>query len=849
MQEKNKYLLPGIAIGLTAVVGAALLFRCRNKKSYILHTLEPLNKKICEQRRKIISSKHVEYDLTLTFLQNANTYFGTVEINFEIDELADLSLDFQKKGIEFLEINKKKIENPLEFVSADQIMLPKELLTIGSNVVVVEFKNLFDKDKYGLNKHSEHDINSVVCGYLPSMIFPCFDQPDIKCTFKLSLILPKELEAISNEKQAGTNFVENIKHVPQNHQNDYKVVEFMKSKILPVHNICVYAGVYEKVKTKKMWKTTQINFYCRPKYKAKLLKQIEDLEMVIHKTLDYFQTKLESKYPFSKLDIVYAKSSCTAIEYPGAILMNQRFLNERDAYDQTEGYVTLAHEIIHMWFGNITTCDYWDNIFLHESFANYISVLVYETFYKSLKAKVYEPEVYFLLNKTRKSVIYSSQKSSHGVKFEMNEIELANTIFNPTVYNKGECLLDYFHDNWKDAFFLLLARMIKNKSWGNLTYKEFLSYINDKERLKVKELFETTKTNVIEIRPTSKSREFKIEQIENNGFIFENIGITVYDLETKQSSLLSIDLNNNASFEIPSTCGGNFIFVFNHKHKAFCIWKDDLTNHELVLNHVDFLSEVDLINYFMNLYNWSILRKDSPEMLLNFFLRAFDKLQNSNPKSLVKLLAKVYVKKVRNANYSKQILDYFLERDQFDFAIKFLITEEDCHAFYLKVKELKKDGLWKSFVGKINQLSISDKFAEELRPYHAKFDYRGNQSQFDICKPENIDREFMSLIMYRTHHKNLAFYIDLLSFMKVFLPEKVQFNLALKFLNNFESISDMVCKFYIQSILHKVVFCKKYEKFGVLKEAFEKAILSAGHKPLLLNVLKTRLDLVSLYNQ
>lgn len=850
MSNRNKYLIPGIAIGLTAVVGTTLFFRSRKPKPAILPEAEPLTKEQCKKRRALISSKHVEYDLLLVFQTSNETYHGEIEIKFELGRVDALSLDFQKKGIQQLFVNRKEILSPQSLLSADQLLLPQELLNLGENIVQIKFKNTFDKNRVGLIKNEEKNIHAVLCGYLPSLLFPCFDQPDIKCTLKLRMIVPKEFKTISNEKMSSEQIITECEYLPPAQLSGYKVTEFLRTKILPVHNLAFYAGLFETIKAKRNWKAVPISFHCSPDFAKKLFRKTDNLEIVVHKTLDYFFSNLESKYPFSKLDIIFVKTPYFAIEYPGAILIEESRLEECDSFDETENLMIVCHEIVHMWFGDITTCDFWDNIFLHEAFANYVSVMIWESFWKTLSGEFQSPEEYRLLNKTRTSFLASSLKSSNAVKFEIEEMELANTVFSPVVYNKGESLLFYWHQIWKDNMNTLLKKMIKSQPWGNLSYVQFLSFLPELERPKVRTLLELKATDFVSIEKTVEANKFAVKRIESTGFVWEQLPVSVYDLVTGEHFVVNFDLGENASFEIPKV-HEDFVFVFNQNATAYILWDYSPKDFDRLIFNADKICQLDMINVFMNLYNMCMLKKNDVSVLLRLFVAGYSAFETSDLKVFIRMLVRVFVKKDKNPDHLNQLYTFLFSRNQEMFALCFLTSVEEAIEFsdWLLKKPEKKESEYKKAICHFNKCNLKLTCENLTRGFKLNFEDLEFTELRNSCSEENIDNEFMSLVMYRTGNRELAYYVKILRFMKSYLNQNTRVKLALKFMADFSSVSKQVSKFHIQAILGKVIPNVSTNQFPELKQAFLKAIVGAQNQPLLLNVLRTRLDILELFNQ
>jgi hypothetical protein len=729
-------------------------------------------------------------------------------------------------------------------------VLPKDFLQIGENVVQIKFKNQFDKNTYGLIKADDGTIHAVTCGYLPSLIFPCFDQPDIKATIKLRTIIKKDLRIIANEKVAADGPVGTTGYFPPAAKDDYRLVEFIRTKILPIHNFTVFIGGFETFKAKRNWKVVPIAFHCRPEIRAKLVDKLADLELVVHKTLDYFFNHMGAKYPFSKLDIVYTESPAPAIEYPGAILMSEKYLHKDDLFTRTDNLVILCHEIIHMWFGNIITCDFWDNIFLHESFTEYISIIIYQSFHKNLIGVYQDPVQYFLVVKNRTSLVYASLPGTRAVKSDITDLQLGNTVFEPVVYHKGEHLLYYFHDQWKDNFLTLLKRILKSELWGNVTYGQFLSLIPEGERPKFKLAFENKIVDHVEILPGNSPRSFKVVRTQSSGLTWEQICITFYDLQNLEAKVIRVDLSTTETHFTAPAEYLDFAFVFNQSSKAFCVWKDDPANAEKVTANASKLPDNEVLNYYLNLANYFTVKSDEPDLLLNFFKAAYPVIKQSTEAQLFKLLKRVLVSKAQSTRLSEEAFRFLMSKAEASVALHFVTNRGQAEQLYTHLSELQFENqeLWKAFICQTHKIGLKDVSGKALAEFEGRFKDLQFAEYRAICAGETLDNEFMSLIMYRTGNKNLSYYTGVLAFMKAYLSEEKRVQLAIRFLKDFQSIARQVSKFYVQAVLKLVLPAVRTASYQELQAEFKKAAGQVSTQPFLSHILGQRMQMVALYN-
>jgi len=863
--NSHKFLLPALAAGVG--VSGLLYFLLRDKKPIgVKKQLQLLNKAECQRRKKLLGQSNVEYVLELCFPKNRDEYMGRISIKFDLSEIADISLDFQNAGINGLWVNQKEISNAKDLVSSDQIILNKEFLVLGSNVVVIEFTNLFDKDDAGLIKvvsKEDTTIHTSACGYLPSMIFPCFDQPDIKCLLKMKVTVPQEWKAIANEKISFEGVPESSDFLSADHLNAYKDIEFMKSKKIPIHDFGLMIGDFEQRKIAKSFKTIPLSIYYRKSAETKVNHHFDNIVTAAFATLEFFFSKFGSKYPFSKLDLIYAPASIPAIEYPGCILFNESYLESQpgDHFEHIDLYLIVIHEIIHMWFGNLMTCDYWDNIFIHESFANFISYVVLAESIGKFKSVKFDADLYLLVNKAATSFMYASLPSMHSVKFDMNYIQLANLIFDPITYNKGEALLYYLYKNMgSQKFFESLKKMISTHGWGNINYEEFLNFFDEKDKTEMDRLFRSKEPEVFSFGYYPNSKSLIATQLTNFNEVtkFSDIEVSVYNMTDGSHSTKHLNISGKTSaVTVDETDPETSVYVYNRHIKGYFIYKDFRENFDRLVLNVEKVSDIDLHSYFINLFNSALVNQgDQIGQFFELFLAAWPRLLSFAPKKIMKM-----VKRVRNtasesdrSKFEPLIFNQLLADDKLQFAVAFLTKSADEIASFKNKLISHGDHIkrsdFKAFLFKIEQLGETEELPALLTKYRSSFndaEYFNYRELFGTAK--RIEENWNNIVLYRSGFHNLPYYKGALEFAKKSLPLARRIALAEEFLSKIDKIVAQIPKYYVKHLINNLLPVERIANFGEFKTKAMFALGLVHESPFIERALLTRIELMTLFNK
>ena len=336
------------------------------------------------------------------------------------------------------------------------------------NELVIKLNGLYSKTGEGLQRSVDPVDNEI---YLYSQgdtafirkMYPCFDQPDLKATFTLSVTAPDHWQVISNnplkEKAALT---------------DKKAKwSFTTTPRISTYITALIAGPYYNVQDEYVGKKkVPLGIYCR-KSLAEFL-DTEDIFLITKQGFAYFEKVFGLEYPFEKYDqIAVVDFNWGAMENAGAVTFLERLLVFRSKVTERMYNAranTILHEMAHMWFGNMVTMKWWDDLWLNESFAewsSYLAMVEATRFKKSWTG----------FNQERKNWAYRQDQltSTHPIVTDMKDIDTVSGNFDGISYAKGASVLQQLVAHvGRDNFILGLQKYFAKHAFKNTTLDDLL---------------------------------------------------------------------------------------------------------------------------------------------------------------------------------------------------------------------------------------------------------------------------------------------------------------------------------------------------------------------------------------
>ncbi|SDF48396.1 aminopeptidase N [Blastococcus aurantiacus] len=336
-------------------------------------------------------------------------------------------------------------------------------------------------------------------------MFACFDQPDLKATFTLHVTAPFDWQVVSN---SGDRIIEAG-------ANGAQLVHFAPTKRLSTYLVALIAGPYAKVTDSH--DGIPLGLYCR----ASLAQYLdpEELFRVTKQGFDFYHRVFDYPYPFDKYDQLFVPEfNAGAMENAGAVTFLEDYVFRskvsRARYERRAE--TVLHELGHMWFGDLVTMRWWDDLWLNESFATYISTLC------QAEATEYTTAWTTFAN-TEKAWAYAQDQlpSTHPIAADIPDVAAVEVNFDGITYAKGASVLKQLVAYvGRDEFLAGVRRYFRKHEYGNTALADLLGPLSESSGRDLREWADqwlrTSQVNtlrpVFEVTEDGRYSSFTIEQ-------------------------------------------------------------------------------------------------------------------------------------------------------------------------------------------------------------------------------------------------------------------------------------------------------------------------------------------------
>nr|WP_305050395.1 M1 family aminopeptidase [Elizabethkingia bruuniana] len=405
----------------------------------------------------------IKYELDLDIPESKTDRISGTEnliFNYKKQNTAPLQIDFKETSASLLSVtvNGQAIKPVLE---NEHILIDQKYLKSERNQITFKFL----AGNSALNRRDGYLYTLFVPDRARTM-FPCFDQPNLKANYSLTLTIPEKWNAMANGVLKETTV-----------KQGGKKMSFAQSDLLPTYLFSFAAGDFKHFKEKIGLQ--DVGMLYRETDTIKIKNSMDSIYNLYRSSLAYYEKWTGIPHPFQKHGLVVVPDfQFGGMEHPGAILFQNStlFLDKNATQSQLNNRSNLlAHEVAHLWFGDMVTMDWFNDVWTKEVFANFMAD---KSTGASSDKSVYDLK--FLT--THFPAAYSVDRTigANPIRQVLDNLQNAGMMYGPIIYNKAPIMMRQLElligeDNFRKG----VSEYLRKYAYSNATWPDLITILDN----------------------------------------------------------------------------------------------------------------------------------------------------------------------------------------------------------------------------------------------------------------------------------------------------------------------------------------------------------------------------------
>ncbi|EWT00451.1 hypothetical protein N865_15485 [Intrasporangium oryzae NRRL B-24470] len=409
------------------------------------------------------------YDVRLDLTTGPETFRTVTTVRFTCSEPgADTFIDLIADSVQAVTLNGVELDPAVVFAD-HRIALPG---LAADNELTVDATGRYTNTGEGLHRFVDPVDNEV---YLYTQfevpdsrrMYAVFEQPDLKASFRFTVTAPAHWKVVSNSptpEPVPAGVADGVEKARWSFEPTGRISSYITALI---------AGPYDEVRDEVETRggVVPLGVFCR-----KSLTQYLDADNIFDctkKGFAFFEAEFDQPYPFEKYDQIFTPEyNMGAMENAGAVTFTEVYVFRSKVSEAKveRRALTILHELAHMWFGNLVTMKWWDDLWLNESFAEWAST--------TCQAEATEwKSAWTTFGTSEKAWAYTQDQlsSTHPIAADMRHLEDVEVNFDGITYAKGASVLKQLVAYvGREPFVVALREYFRKHAWGNTTLADLL---------------------------------------------------------------------------------------------------------------------------------------------------------------------------------------------------------------------------------------------------------------------------------------------------------------------------------------------------------------------------------------
>lgn len=348
----------------------------------------------------------------------------------------------------------------------EHLIIPSGSLVKGKNTIEIEFI----AGNLSLNRNDDF-LYTLLVPDRASTLFPCFDQPDLKARFSLTLTAPKDWEVLAGGPLR-----------QQTDLGDFSKHEFEKSDLMSTYLFSFVAGKFGKVSATEGFPKTMLY---RETNEEKKSASIPEIFRLHQQSLDFLEEYTGYKFPFQKLDFATIPIfQYGGMEHVGAIQYREGALFLDSNATDTEllsRAKLIGHETAHMWFGDLVTMKWFNDVWMKEVFAGFMGGKIANPAFPNINH-----DLLFLTSHYPSAYAEDRSKGRHPIRQQLDNLKNAGSLYGSIIYDKAPIMMRQLEQTMgEEAFKKGIQTYISTFANGNADWNDLISILDEESKLEL----------------------------------------------------------------------------------------------------------------------------------------------------------------------------------------------------------------------------------------------------------------------------------------------------------------------------------------------------------------------------
>lgn len=416
---------------------------------------------LAEERARRLSD--IRYDLRFEIPEQSTAPIkGRAVIRFKLtDTLAPLAFDFAPGADRITNTSAGGHHVAFRWVN-EHLVVPESALRVGDNEITIAFL----AGNASLNRNAEF-LYTLFVPARARLAFPCFDQPDLKARYSLALDIPASWEALANGEELARETADGRTRL-----------RFAETEPLPTYLFAFAAGKFMVETAERNGR--RFRMFHRETDAEKVARNRDAIFDLHASALAWLERYTGIPYPFGKFDFLLVPSfQFGGMEHAGAILYNASglLLDQSATQNQELGRASvIAHETAHMWFGDLVTMRWFNDVWMKEVFANFMAAKIVNPSFPEINH-----ELRFLFAHYPAAYEVDRTPGTNAIRQRLDNLSEAGSLYGAIIYQKAPIVMRQLEmmvgeDRFRDG----LREYLGAHKFGNATWPDLIGVLDSR---------------------------------------------------------------------------------------------------------------------------------------------------------------------------------------------------------------------------------------------------------------------------------------------------------------------------------------------------------------------------------